>query len=134
MTSKEILDANPKTASSIHDYYLNLLLDSLEDENLPPEFKEFAKEKGVPFENIVAMMEANPRQMLDFFDEQEIYINVTRYKASDGNVYSILDHNSTVSSSKVFKTRKEADLEGVKLAIEMLEEKLNSLEKTNEDS
>lgn len=134
MTSKEILDANPKAASLIHDYYLNLLLDSLEDESLPPEFKEFAREKGVPFENIIAMMEANPRQMLDFFDEQEIYINVTRYKASDGNTYSILDHNSTVKSGKVFNTRKEADLEGVKLAIEMLEEKLNSLEKTNEDS
>lgn len=134
MTSKEILDANPKAASLIHDYYLNKLLDSLEDDNLPPEFKEFAREKGLPIENIVAMLEANPRQMLDFFDEQEIHINVTRYKASDGNIYSTLDSNSTVKSSHVFNTRKEADLEGVTLAIQMLEEKLNSLEKTNEDS
>jgi hypothetical protein len=134
MKSKEILDANPKAASLIHDYYLNKLLDSLEDDNLPAEFKEFAREKGVPMENIAAMLEANPRQMLDFFDEQEIYINITRYKASDGNTYSILDHNSTVSSSKVFNTRKEADTAGVHLAIELLEEKLNSLEKTNEDS
>jgi hypothetical protein len=134
MKSKEILDANPKAASLIHDYYLNKLLDSLEDDNLPAEFKEFAREKGVPMENIAAMLEANPRQMLDFFDEREIYINITRYKASDGNTYSILDHNSTVSSSKVFNTRKEADAAGVLLAIELLEEKLNSLEKTNEDS
>ena len=134
MTSKEILDANPKAASLIHDYYLNKLLDSLEDDNLPAEFKEFAREKGLPIENIVGMMEANPRQMLDFFDEQEIHINVTRYKASDGNIYSTLDSNSTVKTIKVFNTRKEADLEGVTLAIQMLEEKLNSLEKTNEDS
>jgi hypothetical protein len=34
----------------------------------------------------------------------------------------------------VFNTRKEADTAGVHLAIELLEEKLNSLEKTNEDS
>lgn len=134
MTSKEILDANPKAASLIHDYYLNKLLDSLEDDNLPQEFKEFAREKGLPIENIVAMLDANPRQMLDFFDEQEIHINVTRYKASDGNIYSTLDSNSTVKTIKVFNTRKEADLEGVTLAIQMLEEKLNSLEKTNEDS
>jgi hypothetical protein len=134
MSSKEILDANPKAASLIHDYYLNRMLDALEDETLPPEFKEFARQKGLPFENIVAMLEANPRQLLDFFDDEEIHINVTRYKSKDGKIYSILDTNSTVKSDKVFDTRKEAEIEGVRLAIEMLEEKLNSLEETNEDS
>jgi hypothetical protein len=134
MTSKEILDANPKSASLIHDYYLNRMLDALEDDTLPPEFKEFAREKGLPFENIVAILEVNPRQLFDVFDDREIHINVTRYKASDGKIYSILDNNSTVKSDRVFDTRKEAELEGVKLAIEMLEEKLNSLEETNEDS
>jgi hypothetical protein len=135
MKSKEILDANPKAASLIHDYYLNKMLDALEDDKLPENFKDFAREKGLPFENIVAMLEVNPRQLLDFFDDEDIYINVTRYVASiDNKAHCILDHNSTVKSKNVFDTRKEAELEGVKLAIEMLEKKLNSLEETNEDS
>ncbi len=135
MNSEKILNANPKVASLIHDYYLNRMLDALEDETLPTEFKEFAKEKGLPFANIVAMMEVNPRQLIDFFDDRDIYINVTRYVASiDDKPHCILDHNSTVKSKNVFDTRKEAEMEGVILAIEMLEKKLNSLEETNEDS
>jgi hypothetical protein len=131
MSSKEILDANPKTASLIHDYYLNRMLDSLTDESLPPEFKEFAKEKGLPFENIVAMLEVNPRQLIDFFDDEEIFINVY---TSHGKffLYDILNDRKTISHEA--PTRKEAELEGVKLAIELFEEKLNSLEKTNEES
>ena len=131
MSSKEILDANPKTASLIHDYYLNRMLDSLNDDSLPPEFKEFAKEKGLPFENIVAMLEVNPRQLIDFFDDEEIFINVY---TSHGKffLYDILNDRKTISHEA--STRKEAELEGVKLAIELFEEKLNSLEKTNEES
>lgn len=135
MTAKEILDANPKAASLIHDYYLNKMLDALEDEKLPAEFKDFAREKGLPFDNIVTMLEVNPRQLIDFFDDRDIYINVTRYVASiDNKTHCILDHNSTVKSKNVFDTRKEAELEGVVLAIEALEKKLNSLENTNEES
>jgi hypothetical protein len=135
MIGKELLDANPKAASLIHDYYLNAMLEALQDDTLPENFKEFAREKGLPLENIAHMIDTNPRNLFDVFDEHDIYINVTRYVASiDGKAYCILDHNSTVKSDKVFDTRKEADKEGVTLAIIALEEKLNSLEKTNEES
>lgn len=134
MKGLELLDQNPKIAKLIANYYLDVMIESLNNESLPEDFKEFIREQGMDNEKIAAIIDGNPRNLFEFFDEQEIYINVTRYKASDGNVYSILDNNSTVKSSKVFNTRKEADLEGVTLAIKLLEEKLNSLEKTNEDS
>lgn len=134
MKGLELLDQNPKIAKLIANYYLDVMIESLNNESLPEDFKEFIREQGIDNEKIAAIIDGNPRNLFEFFDEQEIYINVTRYKASDGNVYSILDNNSTVKSSKVFNTRKEADLEGVTLAIKLLEEKLNSLEKTNEDS
>lgn len=132
MTSKEILDANPKSASLIHDYYLNRLLESLEDDTFPPEFKEFAMEKGVPFDNIVAMLEANPRQLFDVFDEHGIFINIST--TNNGKSYQCDVSQDLKGESQGANTRKEADLKGVTLAIDMLEEKLNSLEKTNEDS
>jgi hypothetical protein len=134
MKSKEILDANPKAASLIHDYYLNKMLDALEDETLPPEFKEFAKEKGLPFENIVAMLEVNPRQLLDFFDDSKVYIDI-RANFDGTFIYALLIESTSITGEiKKFDTRKEAELEAVKLAIETLEKKLNSLEETNEDS
>jgi hypothetical protein len=134
MKGLELLDQNPNVAKLIASYYLDVIIESLNDESLPEDFKEFIREQGMDNKKIAAIIDGNPRNLFEFFDEQEIYINVTRYKASDGNVYSVLDNNSTVKSSKVFNTRKEADLEGVTLAIKLLEEKLNSLEKTNEHS
>lgn len=130
MTGKEILDANPKAASLIHDYYLNKLLDSLEDDNLPPEFKEFAREKGLPVENIVAMLEANPRNLFDVFDEQQIIISITYDRGSNKFCYFVNESKH----EEQFDTRKKADESAVKTAISVLENKLNSLEKTNEDS
>jgi hypothetical protein len=134
MTSKEIFDANPKAASLIHDYYLNRMLDALEDGTFPPEFKEFAKEKGVPIENIITMLEVNPRQLFDVFDEYNIFIDIT--PNFDGTfIRSLLVGNESITSSiQKFNTRKEADVAAVIDAITMLEKKLNSLEETNEDS
>jgi hypothetical protein len=132
MKSKEILDANPKAASLIHDYYLNKMLDALEDDKLPENFKDFAREKGLPFENIVAMLEVNPRQLFDFFDDQGIFINIST--TNNGKTYHCDVSQDLKGESQGGYTRKEADLKGVILAIEMLEKKLNSLEETNKES
>jgi hypothetical protein len=133
MTGKEILDANQKAASFIHDFYLNAMLEALEDDKLPENFKQFAREQGLPIENIAAMMNANPRQLFDVFDEQDIYINI----ASNFNgtfIRSLVVENTSVTSSiEKFNTRKEADFAAVKDAIIILDKKLNSLEKTNEE-
>ena len=130
MKSKEILDANPKAASLIHDYYLNIMLDALEDDKLPENFKDFAREKGLPFENIVAMLEANPRQLFDVFDKHEIIISVTYDRAANKFCYFVNEYQDKTH----FDTRKEADKDAVRTALLSLEAKLNSLEKTNEDS
>jgi len=132
MTAKEILDANPKAASFIHDFYLNAMLDALEDDKLPENFKQFAREQGLPFENIIAMLDANPRGLFDVFDDQGIFINIST--TNNGKTYKCDVSQDLKGESQGGYTRKEADLKGVILAIEMLEEKLNSLEETNEES
>lgn len=130
MKGKELLDANPKAASLIHDFYLNAMLTALDDQSLPDNFKEFTREKGLPIENIVAMMNTNPRQLFDVFDEQDIYISVY-IKNSKLYHYDVLHNEKTISSTA--DTRKQADQEAVETAVVMLEKKLISLEKTNEE-
>lgn len=124
----EILKQNPKTARLMHDYYLNLMIDSSRD--LPDHFKEFVKEQGVEMSNIAAMMETAPRNLFDIFDEQEIIISVTYDRSSNKFCYFVNESKH----EEQFDTRKEADKDAVKTAIGVLEEKLNLLEKTNEDS
>jgi hypothetical protein len=132
MSSLKLLKEHPLSAQVIHDYYLNYMLDSLEDGSLPEEFKTFIKEKGLEMHNIAEMIDGNPRTLFDVFDEQGIFINIST--TNNGKSYQCDVSQDLKGESQGANTRKEADLKGVILAIEMLEKKLNPLEKTNEDS
>lgn len=122
MTGLELLEKNPNVAKLICNYYLEIMLESLKNEALPDDFKDSIREQGIDNEKIAAIIDGNPRNLLEFFDERGIFINVTRYIANDGISYSILDNNSSVKSPRVFHTRKEADKEGLELAVALLEE------------
>lgn len=126
----ELLKENPKTAKLLHDYYINLMIESSTD--LPAHFAEYIRDQGLEMSNIASMMETAPRNLFDVFDEQGIFINVST--TNNGKSYQCDVSRDLKGESQGADTRKEADLKGVILAIEMLENKLNSLEETNEDS
>lgn len=124
----ELLKENPRTAKLLHDYYLNLMIESSRD--LPSHFREFVEEQGLEMSNIASMIETAPRNLFDVFDEQELIISITYDRKSNKFCYFINESKD----KKKFDTRKEADKSAVEAAIEMLENKLSSLEETNEDS
>lgn len=124
----ELLKENPKAAKVMHDYYVELMIESSRE--LPSHFRDFVKEQGLEMSNIASMMETAPRNLFDVFDQQEIIISVTYDRKSNKFCYFI---NESKDKQK-FDTRKEADKSAVQSAILVLEEKLNSLEKTNQDS
>lgn len=124
----EILKENPNTAKLMHDYYVDLMLESSKD--LPSHFRDYVKEQGMEMSNIAAMMETAPRNLYDVFDKHGIIISITYDRASNKFCYFVNEYQT----KEQFDSRKEADKDAVKTAIGVLEEKLNSLEKTNEDS
>jgi len=126
----EILKENPKTAKLLHDYYINLMIESSTD--LPAHFAEYIRDQGLEMSNIASMMETAPRNLFDVFDEQGIFINIST--TNNGKSYQCDVSQDLKGESQGANTRKEADLKGVISAIGMLEKKLNSLEETNEDS
>ena len=71
----EILKENPKTAKLLHDYYINLMIESSTD--LPAHFAEYIRDQGLEMSNIASMMETAPRNLFDVFDEQGIFINIS---------------------------------------------------------
>jgi hypothetical protein len=126
----EILKQHPKAAEVMKDYYIDLMIESAQD--LPAHFKEFLQDKGLEMSNIADMMEAAPRNLFDVFDKHGIFINIST--TNNGKSYQCDVSRDLQGESQGANTRKEADLKGVTLAIAMLENKLNSLEETNEDS
>jgi hypothetical protein len=123
MKAIELLEQNPESAKLICSYYLEVMLESLNDESLPEEFKNHVREQAMDNNNIAAILDGNPRNLFDFFDSHNMYITVTCF--SDGSFsYSIIADIGTSGTSEVYKTRKEADKNAVETAIKQLESSL----------
>jgi len=120
MNGLELLEQNPESAKLICSYYLEKMLESLNDNSLPEDFKDHIRNQGIDNGKIGSIIESNPRNLFDFFDNHNMYINVTSF--SDGSFsYSIIADIGTSGTSKVYKTRKEADRNVVETAIKQLE-------------
>lgn len=120
MNGLELLEQNPESAKLICSYYLEKMLESLNDNSLPEDFKDHIRNQGIDNGKIGSIIESNPRNLLDFFDNHNMYINVTSF--SDGSFsYSIIADIGTSGTSELYKTRKEADKNAVETAIKQLE-------------
>lgn len=115
----ELLKQYPEAAKSVKAYYLELMLDGLNDENLPEDFKEHVRSQGLDDSRIATIIEASPRSLFDIFDENELYIQITGDNKNgwDWEVEGSND-NATCSS------RKEAEQKAVEESFKILNEKL----------
>jgi hypothetical protein len=130
---KELLEKYPKAAKVVKEYYLNKLLESLNDKSLPEEFKEHVKQQGLPETQIVSLMEVNPAALMEVFDENKIPIHiVVNSKLNDKREIESLSFGVIISMTsndmttipKWFNTRKDAEKIGIISAFEILEQKL----------
>lgn len=133
MKGIELLEQNPESAKLICSYYLEIMIESLKHEGLPEDFKESIREEGIDNRNVGAIIDGNPRNLFDFFDSHNMYINVTSF--SDGSFsYSVISDIATSGSSEIYKTRKEADRNAVEMAIKQLESSLTKSVSDKENS
>jgi len=123
MKGLELLEQNPETAKLICSYYLEVMLESLNDESLPEDFKDHVRAQAMDNRNIAAILDGNPRNLFDFFDSHDMYIDVRPFTNGSFS-YSIIANIGTSGSSEVYKTRKEADKIAVETAIKQLESTL----------
>jgi hypothetical protein len=123
MKGLELLENNPNVAKLICNYYLEIMLESLKDENLPEEFKDSVREQGIDNDKIGFIIDSNPRNLFDFFDKYEIIISVTYDRASNRFCYFVNEYQDKTR----FDTRKEADKNATEVAIKQLELSLTKL-------
>lgn len=121
MNALELLKDNPDAAKIIREYYVDLMLNSLDESILPENFKEFLKEQGIDDDKVAQMMEANARNVYDVLDDNGFVISMNWDMAFNKFSYHINDGKY----DKYYDTRKEAENEAVAVAIGRLQEKIN---------
>lgn len=127
MNALELLQENPHAAQVIKEYYVNLMINSLDESSLPENFKEFVREQGIDDEKVAQMMEANARNVYDVLDDNGFIISILFDSNVKRFVWCINDGGHTVCT-----TRKQAENEAVAEAIVLLQEKIDP-KSTEED-
>ena len=129
-----MLDANPKSAALLREWFTNRLIESIEDmEEFQQETAEIMKQHLVSNEAVSNIIQDNVRSLFDFFDEQHVYITITRnYLASafEWDIQSAGEPDVQMKSMPMtirkksdvkFSSRKEAEMSAINEAFKILE-------------
>ena len=124
MQAQELLETYDKAAIVVKQFYLSHMLESLNDENLPENFKDFVREQGIDNDTVAVMITASPRTFFDIFDNHGIYIT-THVAAADGYFrWEIHSEAEVYETSEYLNNRKMAEVAAVEKAFEILNEQL----------
>jgi hypothetical protein len=116
----KLLQSYPEAAKVVKGYYLELMLNNLNEDSLPEDFKEHVRAQGIDDNKIASVIEVSPRSLFDVFDDNGVFINITfdhehrvfRYSV-DGEV-----------DSQNYLFRKAAEEAAVTEAFKILNERL----------
>jgi hypothetical protein len=120
MKGLEILQKYPHSADVVRKWLFNRMVESMQDDSVPEDFKEAMMNEAVTNERLAVFIDTNPRMLFDVFDENDIYINIFRVK----NIFMWSLGENEFLDTRIFNSRKEAELPAIEKAFEILEEKL----------
>jgi hypothetical protein len=114
-----ILESNPHATEVVRDWFIQKMEESLKDQMVPDNFKQFMREQGVPNDKLIKLFEDNPRVLLDVFDANDVIINVIHQNG--GWSWDV----NNVKSVDMYFSRKGAERHAVERAFQILNDKLN---------
>jgi len=118
----ETLEKYPEAAKVVNNYYLEIMLKSLNDDSLPENFKEFVREMGVGNDKIAKIIDGSPRALFDVFDENQIYIEIS--VSNDKFSYKIYPRDIKFLDVMWYDTRKEVEKIAILDAFKLLNDKI----------
>ena len=126
MNSLELMTTCPKTGIIVKQWMLEKMLESLNDESLPENFKQFVREQGIDDEKLAVLIDANPRALLDVFDNHKIYIGITiSIETGCPPLYRYVHYSDGGSAESIdYPTRKDAESAAIENAFKILNSKL----------
>jgi hypothetical protein len=126
MQAQELLETYDKAGIVIKQFYLAHMLESLNDENLPENFKDFVKEQGIDNDTVAVMLTASPRTFFDVFDQHKIYIEILVDLTKTDALFSYVINGNIMDNVEgvLYNSRIEAERAAVEKAFQMLNDKL----------
>jgi hypothetical protein len=129
MHAEKLIAENPLTKDLLKEWFLNKLMESVEDFDKDDAFKEFMIKSGITDDQIITVFKEGGRAALDMFDEKDVIINIKHNWKTKKFSYYINDEKESGS----YSTRKEAEASALSQAVTMLEEKLTEQLTENEE-
>ena len=122
MKGLELLETYPKAAEVITKFFVDQLINSLNDADLPEDFKEFAREQEIGNERVGALIDNQPRGLFDVLDANKVYIEITVIVGE--NTFFIYHVNGVVNNTPPYHNRRDAEMAAVETAFQILNDKL----------
>lgn len=115
----ELLQKYPEAARVVKSYYLDLMLSSINNEDLPEDFKEHVRAQGIDDDKIAVIIGSSPRSLFDVFDDNGLCIQIT----GDNTVGWFWEVDGTIDNA-VCNSRKEAEKLAVEESFRILNEQI----------
>ena len=118
----ELLKKYPEAAKEVRSYYLELMLESLNNESLPEDFKDHVRAQGIDDDKIAKIAEGAPRNLFDVFDANGIFIEISI--SNKDFSYKIYPRDKDFLDVNWYPTRKFAEELAIKDAFKLLNDQL----------
>ena len=128
MKTSELLAKYPLATEVVRKFYFDKMIASVESaKDIPEEFKQSLMNEAITDERLVIFIDSQPRTLFDVFDDNEIYLNISRIN----NIFMWSLAENQFLDPRIFNSRKEAELAAIAKAFELLEDKITPIEFPN---
>lgn len=124
MNTLELLETYPKASVKVKEWFLDKMLNSLKDDTIPEEFKDYVRQQGLEDDKIAKIVGDNPRAMFDIFDDHQLYIKTDIFIKEDETAKFNWSINAVEGGTSFYSSRLEAEKDAVAKAFQMLNDKL----------
>jgi len=126
MNGKTLLETYPKSADIVKQHFTEKLLESLNNANLPDDFKEFARQQQIDNDKIGELIDSQPRGLFDVFDSNGVYIEILVDLTKDDALFSYVINGNIMSNVEgvLYNSRIEAEKVAIEKAFEILNDKI----------
>ena len=126
MKAVELLEKYPEAAKVINEFYRSKMMNSMETDDVPDEFKEMLKEQSFDNEYIATFVDASPRMLFDVFDAHELHIEILVMYSDKPSIftYTVVEGDLVHTKPTKYDSRIEAEKVAIEKAFEILNDKL----------
>ena len=126
MNAQELLETYGKAAGVVKSYYVEKFIESMVTENVPENYKEFARSEGIDNSTIAKMVESMPRALFDVFDSYELHVEILVMYSDKPSIftYTVVEGDLIHTQPTKYNSRIEAERVAIEEAFKLLDERL----------